>query len=416
MANEEREKGSLHNKFTSDGRSIASVLQEEDKKVQMRRAMVEGIQRYVDDIGTVEGIKKFPFYIFAINILFEVHGEYYPLEIGLIEYSIKEGFISAFHRFINPGAITLGFASAAKDHSENTHGIPNMGFQEGTRDYQAVVNDFMTYLRLSADDAVLPPLFCKEEHIPQAEGCLRWLERGAKGLDWISLCGISCHSCENCEICCDYHLEIDNKNCALGECRRLGCDYHLGIDNKNCALGECRRLGYKMSNALLHAYRIEHPIDYQHLPARFDPSLNFKVFQMNLLLTEEEKAAYEAMANEEREQGSLHNKFTSDGRSIASVLQEDDKRYKCGAPWSRAFNVMWTTLELWRIKKFPFYIFAINMLCEVHGEYYPLEIGLIEYSIKEGFIRAFYRLINPADNFLLKCYPTGLRKDRKGPQ
>ncbi|KAH6920604.1 hypothetical protein HPB50_028408 [Hyalomma asiaticum] len=96
--------------------SIAkSVLEEEDKEVQMRRAMVEGIQRYVDDIGTVEG--------------------------------------------------------------ENTHGIPIMGFQEGTRVYQAVVNGLMTYLRLSADDAVLPPLFCKEEHIPQAEGCLRACHR-----------------------------------------------------------------------------------------------------------------------------------------------------------------------------------------------------------------------------------------------
>lgn len=281
-----REKGSLHNKFTSDGRSIASVLQEEDEKVQQRRAMVEGIQRYVDDIGTVEEIKKFPFYIFATNILCEVHGVYYPLEISLIEYSIKEGFIRAFHRFVDPGSIPLGFASAAKDHSESTHGIPITGFQEGTRDYRAVVNDLMAYLRLSADDAVLPPLFCKEEHIPQAEGCLRWLERGARtGLDfpvWDILPLLrKLRNVVGEEIS---HAEAENiLNSALFdyELKSL-CDYHLEIDNKNCALGECRRLGYKMSNALLNAYRIEHPIDYQHLPPRFDPSLNFEVSQMNV--------------------------------------------------------------------------------------------------------------------------------------
>ncbi|KAH7964440.1 hypothetical protein HPB51_027319 [Rhipicephalus microplus] len=150
LANRHKEMkvGSLENKLTSDGRTIASVLREQSEEINQRKEMVASIQRYVDDIGTVDEIKKFPFYILATNILCEANGVYYPLEIGLIEYSIEQGFIRAYHKFINPGRIPLGFASAAKDHSEDTHGIPITGFELGTTNYWAVVQDLMAYLRL----------------------------------------------------------------------------------------------------------------------------------------------------------------------------------------------------------------------------------------------------------------------------
>ncbi|XP_075549809.1 protein maelstrom homolog [Dermacentor variabilis] len=288
MANDfkERGKGGLHNKFTSDGRSIASVLKEEDERIQLRRDMISSIHRYVDDIGTVDEIKRWPFYILSFNILCEANGIYYPLEIGLIEYSIEQGFIRAYHKFIDPGPIPLGFASAAKDHSESTHGIPITGFEEGTTDYRGVVRGLMAYLRLPVEDAILPPLFCMQDHIPQASGCMRWLEEHASFTMDFPIWDIlpllrKLRNVVGEEIS---HAEAENiLNSALFdyELKSL-CPYHLDIDNKNCALGECRRLGYKMSNALLNAYRIERCIDYQHLPPRFDPSLNFEVSQMNL--------------------------------------------------------------------------------------------------------------------------------------
>ncbi|XP_037560558.1 protein maelstrom homolog [Dermacentor silvarum] len=170
MANDlkERGKGTLHNKFTSDGRSIASVLQLEDERNQQRRHMINSIHRYVDDIGTVDEIKRWPFYILSFNMLCKENGIYYPLQLGLVDYSIEQGFIRAFHKFIDPGPIPLGFASAAKDHSEATHGIPITGFEEGTTDYRSVVRDLMAYLRLPIDEANLPPLFCMQDHISQA--------------------------------------------------------------------------------------------------------------------------------------------------------------------------------------------------------------------------------------------------------
>ncbi|XP_037572826.2 protein maelstrom homolog [Dermacentor silvarum] len=288
MANDfkERGRGALHNKFTSDGRTIASVLKEEDERIQQRQQMINSIHRYVDDIGTVDEIKKWPFYILSFNILCEANGIYYPLEIGLIEYSIEQGFIRAFHKFVDPGPIPLGFASAAKDHSEATHGIPITGFEEGTTDYRSVVRDLMAYLRLPIDEPNLPPLFCMQDHIPQAIGCLRWLEeRGRLNMDfpvWDILPLL--RKLRNVAGEDISHAEAENiLNSALFDYEQKSlCPYHLDIDNKNCALGECRRLGYKMSNALLPAYKIDRIIDYQHLPPRLDPSLNFEVSQMNV--------------------------------------------------------------------------------------------------------------------------------------
>ncbi|XP_075749898.1 protein maelstrom homolog [Rhipicephalus microplus] len=288
LANRHKEMkvGSLENKLTSDGRTIASVLREQSEEINQRKEMVASIQRYVDDIGTVDEIKKFPFYILATNILCEANGVYYPLEIGLIEYSIEQGFIRAYHKFINPGRIPLGFASAAKDHSEDTHGIPITGFDLGTTNYWAVVQDLMAYLRLTQDDPVLPPFFCMPHHMPQAEGVLRWLEEHARcELDFpiwdIEMLLRKLRSVVGEDIS---HAEAENiLSSALFdyELKSL-CQYHMEIDNKNCALGEARRLGFKMSNALVNAYRVERIIEYQHLPPRYDPSLTFEVSQMNL--------------------------------------------------------------------------------------------------------------------------------------
>ncbi|XP_049516708.1 uncharacterized protein LOC119437640 isoform X2 [Dermacentor silvarum] len=78
--------------------------------------MINSIHRYVDDIGTVDEIKRWSFNILSFNMLCKENGLYYPLQLGLVDYSIEQGFIRAFHKFIDPGPIPLGFASAAKDH------------------------------------------------------------------------------------------------------------------------------------------------------------------------------------------------------------------------------------------------------------------------------------------------------------
>ncbi|KAL3170171.1 hypothetical protein MRX96_015220 [Rhipicephalus microplus] len=59
---------------------------------------------------------------------------------------LEQGFIRAYHELNAKGPIPLGFASAAKDHSEDTHGIPITGYELGTPDCRAVVGDLMAHL------------------------------------------------------------------------------------------------------------------------------------------------------------------------------------------------------------------------------------------------------------------------------
>lgn len=283
----DRGKGELHNKFTSDGRPIALVLQEEEEKLRQRREMVDNTNKFVDDIGSLEDLKHQSFYIISFNILCEANGVYYPLEIGLIEYTIARGFTRGLHNFIKPGPIPLGFASLAKDHSENTHGIPIQGYEDAESNYEKLVQDIFNFVQVDLDsDDPLPPLFCPDKHIAQALGCLRWLEERSRMLVDFQVWDIlpllrKLRLMAGEEIS---HAEAEGiLNTALYDYEMKSlCSFHLEIDNKNCALGESRRLAYKLSNALMGAYKIDRCIEYQHLPPRLDPDLSIEVSQMNL--------------------------------------------------------------------------------------------------------------------------------------
>ncbi|CAN8014748.1 unnamed protein product, partial [Ixodes persulcatus] len=282
----ERGRGSLYNKFTSDGRPIALVLKEEQDRKQMVEDLVNQVHSYVEERGSLNDIKRSNFYLISFNILCEANGVYFPLELGLVEYSIEQGCTNTFHQFIDSGPIPLGFASLAKDHSDDTHGIPITGFKEGSRDYQGIVKEMLSFLRLSPDDQSLPPFFCAPDHMAQAEGCLRWLEeRSCIPIDFpvwnvqtllLKLRSVAGEPISNAEA-------QDILNCAVFdyEVKSL-CAFHAEIDNKNCAIGESRRLAYKLSNALLKAYKVDRSIEYRHLPPKNDPDLPFEVSQLNL--------------------------------------------------------------------------------------------------------------------------------------
>lgn len=283
----DRGKGELHNKFTSDGRPIALVLQEEEEKVLQRKEMIDSTNKLVEDIGSPEEIKRHGFFIISFNILCEANGVYYPLEIGLIEYTIARGFKRGLHYLIKPGPIPLGFASLAKDHSENTHGIPIHGYEEAEGDYEKIAQDILNFVQADLDgEDMLPPLFCPEQHIAQALGCLRWLEeRTGMMLNfpvWDILPLLRKLRLMAGEELSHAEAEIVLNTAMYDYEMKSLCSLHLEMDNKNCALGESRRLAYKLSNALMAAYKVDQCIEYQHLPPRLDPDLSIEVSQMSL--------------------------------------------------------------------------------------------------------------------------------------
>ncbi|EEC04182.1 hypothetical protein IscW_ISCW003201 [Ixodes scapularis] len=79
--------------------------------------LVNQVHSYVEERGSLNDIKRSNFYLISFNILCEANGVYFPLELGLVEYSIEQGCTNTFHQFIDSGPIPLGFASLAKDHN-----------------------------------------------------------------------------------------------------------------------------------------------------------------------------------------------------------------------------------------------------------------------------------------------------------
>jgi len=58
---------------------------------------------------TTEELINASFFIVATNVMIKTDGnEFLPLEIGICQYSIKDGIQSTYHKFIDPGPIPIG--------------------------------------------------------------------------------------------------------------------------------------------------------------------------------------------------------------------------------------------------------------------------------------------------------------------
>ena len=105
---------------------------------------------------------KLQFYVIHINHFYcrqldnnEV--EYYPAEIAIVEFSIKNGITRTYHTIVNE-PVVKGFTSAAKDHSANTHNIPPAA-SFGKSDYKEIFSDIIKFIEPGKKDGSLPPLF-----------------------------------------------------------------------------------------------------------------------------------------------------------------------------------------------------------------------------------------------------------------
>lgn len=52
------------------------------------------------------------------------HKKYYPAEIGVCKFNLKNGIDKIFHAIIHPGELPLGSAYDAIEKSKDTHQLP----------------------------------------------------------------------------------------------------------------------------------------------------------------------------------------------------------------------------------------------------------------------------------------------------
>ncbi|KAK2710943.1 hypothetical protein QYM36_012194 [Artemia franciscana] len=99
--------------------------------------------------------------------------EYLPCEVAIAKFSLKKGVEKVYHCLIKPGQIPVGYAFAAKEHSEKTHEIPVSGAPEADSSYSGQVIRMNAFLRNQEGD--IEPVYTTEENMEAAKGMIKYI-------------------------------------------------------------------------------------------------------------------------------------------------------------------------------------------------------------------------------------------------
>lgn len=237
-----------------------------------------------DDVNAAIETK---FVIGAANVMVKtIEGVYLPLELGLVKYSVREGVISHYHQFTDPGPVPMGYMHKATTHINSSHKIPLLGFDQaiGRNDRQREFQGMMDEISIFLNDCYFQyknrsrcVIFTREDMVQQLRGSLEFYIETSGHPEWMQLweeqrlrvadisflifrmygaigSGISLPLC------------ADIPNITTYDYQPGSCDYHTKEDNNFCALGVCKRWCYLMSDCFLPELPDIEPVEGKHLP------------------------------------------------------------------------------------------------------------------------------------------------------
>uniref|UniRef100_H3AJG6 Protein maelstrom homolog n=1 Tax=Latimeria chalumnae TaxID=7897 RepID=H3AJG6_LATCH len=179
-------------------------------------------------------------------------------EIGCVKYSLQDGILEAFHRFIDPGEIPRGFRYHCQAASDATHKIPIASFELADGDYQKLFQDLCNFIRPSP--GVWPPVYVKSSETFKVSWCLKWLS-GKAGMANVSL-----KVCDLEELLVKLYKHKLDEEPSRSRVRRMldvfvwdyasntRCRWHEENDIVLCALAVCKKHAYCISESLAPVY------------------------------------------------------------------------------------------------------------------------------------------------------------------
>ncbi|KAI1278015.1 Protein maelstrom 2 [Halotydeus destructor] len=284
--------------LNSQGRPVQEEYDEEMEASGVSNNLEQIIKHYVTT-PDIEEVKKKKFYIMSFNVMVVTHqGDYYPIELGVAEYSIEQGITKYMQRFIDPGPVPPGYMAKAKEHCESSHKIPFMGFADGVghgcdanerkQAFSSLLLDLNMFLSPSTDEEDYLYVFALNEgHRKQNIECLKAIVAQTKDDDralFEDIFGARLYNldvnwllfnlCSKSNQVLPYPLCEDAfKVSSYDYSANTNCTFHTEQDNSKCALGLARRICYMMSDVVLPRYKVE-PIANQHLPVQEDHSVS----------------------------------------------------------------------------------------------------------------------------------------------
>ncbi|RWS04613.1 protein maelstrom-like protein [Dinothrombium tinctorium] len=306
--------------YTTTGVDINLEREQENQRMLYEDYLKKLVETAVIEEKDIESLKNKSFFFMAFNVLCrEQNGTWYPNEVGLVEYSIRNGITNAYHCFIDPGDIPLGYTRVAKEHSEATHKIPICNFvkargnnrlEDGNRDeearrkaYQGIVLEIFEILKKSKlktnvaskdrskyemDDETENPfmVFCLPKQKNQVKGCIEFLCKNAQldqqlhknfeVLDSILLLSLLVVRMGKTRpyAVCEGDLMVTTFDYSAG----TNCEYHeeMDVSADNCALGVVKKMCYLLSDILCSVYNIQ-PTD-KHMPSQANDDFQVEEF------------------------------------------------------------------------------------------------------------------------------------------
>ncbi|KAJ7320416.1 hypothetical protein JRQ81_019927, partial [Phrynocephalus forsythii] len=190
-----------------------------------------------------------------------------PCEIGCVKYSLKEGILAAFHRFIDPGEVPLGFRFHCQAAGDATHRIPISGFELATSNYSVVLRDLYTFIQPRW--GTWPPVYCKSDDRFRINWCLKHMATEAGTANHLELLNVE-----------DLIVELysqklqkepsktwvyDTLDASMWDySANTRCQWHEENDVPYCAVAACKKIAYSISNSLASMYNIQ--LTTSHLP------------------------------------------------------------------------------------------------------------------------------------------------------
>ncbi|KAL1460650.1 hypothetical protein WDU94_012613 [Cyamophila willieti] len=88
---------------------------------------------------------------------------FYPGELAIVEFNLKQGMLRRFNKFINP-SLPKGYAAEAKERREKVHRIP-LEVEEGEADLNVVYAEIKNFLTKGQPNGSIPPLYTREDNV-----------------------------------------------------------------------------------------------------------------------------------------------------------------------------------------------------------------------------------------------------------
>lgn len=220
-------------------------------------------------------------------------GKYYPMEVALVKYSLREGVGSQYHQFTDPGPVPLGYFHKAQTHIDNTHRIPLQNFDQaiGRFNREQAFEEMLTEMAIFWKESEFQYkgrtcilIFTRDDMVDQLKGSLsfymdtsghremrQWWDEGRIRVADISFLIHQLYAAVGIPMALP--LCADIPNIASFDWMSGSCQFHTEADNNFCALGVCKRWCYLISDSLLETYDIE-PVEGKHLPLSIQSAIH----------------------------------------------------------------------------------------------------------------------------------------------